>query len=113
MTTCAPNATPARQPEIATGSDGGAGDEQFPWDALVSRALHPIRVGTIEAFISIGLPLSPSDICLMFTDKFTASHVAYHVRVLVDHGILELVDTEPVRGGTRHLYVLAPESKWL
>jgi hypothetical protein len=107
-----PDATPTPLPVPIPGSNGGAGDEHFPWGSLVSRTLHPIQVAVVEAMYWIRLPLSPSDVSSMLDGTCTASHVAYHVKALVDRGILQLVDTETVRGATRHLYVLAPESKW-
>jgi hypothetical protein len=101
---CPPNATP----RPATGDPSGAGGERFPWDALVSRVLHPAQVAIIEAALWIGLPLAPSDIARMLAGDFTLQHAGYHVKALVDLEILELVDTEPVRGTTKHYYALAP-----
>jgi len=108
-----PNAAPKTLPNPILDSNGGAGDECFPWGSLVSRFLHPIQVAAIEAMAWIELPISPSDVSSMLDGEYSASHVAYHVKALFDRGFLELVDIEPVRGATRHLYVLAPESKWL
>jgi hypothetical protein len=105
----APHATPT--PPIQ-GETGGAGDELFRWDMLVSRVLHPIQLSMIEALIWIGLPLSPSDLSQMYSGEYSNSHTGYHVKVLAAHGIVMLADTEPVRGVTRHLYVLRPELTW-
>jgi hypothetical protein len=107
--TSAPHATPKALPQIRSGSNGGAGDELFRWDTLVSRVLHPIQLSMVEALIWIGLPISPSDLSQMYGGEFTNSHTGYHVKVLADHGIVELSGTEQVRGVTRHLYVLTPE----
>lgn len=106
--TCSPNATPTP----ATGGPSGAGDERFHWDALVSRVLHPVQVAIIEAALWIGLPLAPSDLARMLGGDITLQHAGYHVRALVDLEILELVDTEPVRGATKHYYVMAPGWTW-
>ena len=105
----APNATPQ---SANAGEAGGAGGERFRWDLLVSRVLHPIQLSMIEALVWIGLPLSPSDLSQMYGGEYTNSHTGYHVKVLVDHGIVTLVDTEQVRGVTRHLYLLAPDLQW-
>lgn len=105
---CPPDATPT--PPM--GEPSGAGDELFPWGALVSRLLHPVQVALIEALLWIRLPLAPSDAARMFGWPHTSQGVGYHVTALSRPGILELVDTEAVRGATRHYYVLAPESRW-
>ena len=89
-----------------------AGGEPFPWDSLVSRVMHPIQVAVIEAMLWVGLPLAPSDLCPMFENEYSPSHVAYHAKALAERGVLVLVDTEPVRGAIRHNYLLAPESEW-
>lgn len=107
-----PQATPKTLPEIRPGSDGGAGDEAFRWDVLVSRLLHPIQASMIEALLWIGLPLSPSDLSHMYDGEFSNSHTGYHVQVLAKLEIVELVDTEQVRGVTRHLYALSPGLRW-
>jgi hypothetical protein len=93
--------------------NGGAGEGRFPWGSLVSRFLHPAQVAVIEAMLWVDLPLSPSDLRSMFGGDYSNSHVAYHARALVERGILKLVDTEQVRGATRHIYVIAAESEWL
>jgi hypothetical protein len=108
----ASHATPTLLPEISPDSNGGAGNEVFRWDILVSRILHPIQLAMVEALIWIGLPLSPSDLSEMYGGEYTDSHAGYHVKALVSHGILRLADTEQVRGVTRHLYVLTPELTW-
>jgi hypothetical protein len=106
----APNVTP--KPGIA-GSRGGAGDKRFNWETFVSRALHPIQLAMVEALIFIGLPISPGDLSQMYgEDECTPSHTGYHIKFLVDHDIIELFDTEQVRGTTRHLYVLVPTLTW-
>lgn len=110
--TSAPHATPKALPEVRSGSKGGAGDGLFRWDMLVSRVLHPIQLSMVEALIWIDLPISPSDLSQMYSGEFTNSHTGYHVKVLADYGIIELADTEQVRGVTRHLYVLTPELTW-
>jgi len=88
------------------------GGEQFPWASLVSRVLHPIQVAVIEAMLWVELPVAPSDLGLMFDGQFTTSHVGYHAKALAHRRLLKLVDTEQMRGATRHLYVLAAESEW-
>jgi hypothetical protein len=108
-----PHATPTLLPDVpGPGSNGGAGGELVRWDLLVSRLIHPIQLSMIEALLRIGLPISPSDLSQIYGGEYSSSHTGYHVQVLVKRRILELVDTEPVRGATRHLYVLSPELRW-
>jgi hypothetical protein len=92
--------------------NGGAGDKQFPWGSLVSRALHPIQVAMLEASVRIGLPISPVDVFHMFDGEYALALVGYHAKALADRGVIEVVDTEPVRGTLRHLYPVVPESRW-
>ena len=107
-----PHATPKTLPATRPGSDGGAGDEAFRWDVLVSRLLHPVQLAMIEALLWIGLPLSPSDLSQMYGGEFSNSHTGYHVQVLARLEVVELVGTEQVRGVTRHLYFLSPSVQW-
>jgi hypothetical protein len=84
-----------------------AGDEPFEWDALVSRVLHPVQVQTIEAMRWIGRPLASSELCKIFDDAYTVSHLGYHIGALAKLDVLQAVGEEQVRGATKHYYVLA------
>lgn len=103
-------------PDGATAVDsveiGDGGDVRFRWEWLVARVLHPIQVAMIEALLWIDLPIAPSDIARMHGGEHSASHIGYHANKLAALGVLEVTNTEGVRGGTRHLYVLTPESTW-
>ena len=109
------NNCPPMPPHTPTPSDRpddvkGPGDEQFNWDLLVSRIVHPIQVVTIEALNWIGLPLAPTDLVEMFEHRpYTSSHIGYHFVALSERNVIELVDTAAVRGATKHFYVLAAE----
>ena len=106
----APFATPECRCSDRVDGDGGAGDEGFHWDLLVSRILHPVQVAIIEALNWIGRPLAPSEVVQMFESQpYTVANLDYHTKALLDHGVLLLAYTEPVRGTTKHYYVLAPE----
>jgi hypothetical protein len=109
---CISLATPDIRPPANVGDVDGPGDERFPWDSLVSRVLHPIQVLVVEALHWAGGPLAPSDIARFSNGEYTVNLVGYHMRALEELGVVQLLDTEPVRGATRHNYVLAPESKW-
>ncbi|HEY2480422.1 MAG TPA: winged helix-turn-helix domain-containing protein [Solirubrobacterales bacterium] len=54
------------------------------WDALAERTLSPKELAD-----ELRMPLSD---------------VSYHVRILRDLGVIELVETQPVRGALRHRY---------
>jgi DNA-binding transcriptional ArsR family regulator len=72
-------------------------------DQAVIRAMaHPLRV-KILALLNDG-EASPREM----SDQLDAAlgTVAYHVRMLVDLGLLKLVRTAPRRGATEHWYVL-------
>jgi hypothetical protein len=90
----------------STGGIAETGDEPFPWDALVSRVLHPVQVQIIEAMRWIGRPLASSELCKVFDDAYTVSHLGYHVSALADLSVLREVGKEQVRGATKHYYVL-------
>lgn len=107
-----PHATPTQLPEICADSNGEAGDEPIRWDVFVSRLLHPVQLSMIEALLWIELPISPADLAQMYGGEYSNSNTGYHVKVLVKHHVLKLVDTEQVRGATRHLYILSPELRW-
>jgi hypothetical protein len=110
--TFAPDATPILLPVSETGGNGGAGDERFRWDLLVSRILHPAQVAAIEAFLWVGRPLSPSELAAIFEEHWSIPVLGYHTQALIKLGVLEMVDTEPVRGAMKHIYVLSPELVW-
>jgi len=80
-------------------------DEALDWDALVPRAIHPIRVATLEAMQWIDEPFSSVDLDRMHADPPGLEMVAYHLRCLAfDLPVLRLYDEETIRGATRKLY---------
>jgi hypothetical protein len=104
-------ATPDSRP-LPSRSTADAGDERFPWDALVSRVLLPVKVEVIEAMWWIGLPLAASDLLLVLDKGYSLSLLDYHVKELVKLGALRLAGTEPVRGTLKHYYVIVEPSGW-
>ncbi len=107
-----PQCHPSYLSEIRADETDGAGDERFPWGSLVSRTLHHVRVEVIEALIWVGLPLAASDLSYMSDRRETPSFFKYHLEVLEDLGIVEVVDVVQVRGTPKHFYRLVPESRW-
>jgi predicted transcriptional regulator len=57
-----------------------------------------------------GKPTSPRDLATSL--QHPLSSVSYHVRVLVDCGVLTLVRTKQVRGSTQHFYRSSLKDEW-
>jgi hypothetical protein len=90
-------------------------DEPIDWDALVPRAVHPIRVAALEAMRWIEEPFSAADLDRMHDDPPGVPIIAYHLRILAfDLPVLRLYRKEVVRGAHRKLYFFrnrAPASR--
>jgi hypothetical protein len=69
-------------------------------------------VAAIEAFVWIGRPLSPSELAEIFKGHWSLAVIGYHTHALVKLGVLKMVDTESVRGATKHIYVLSRGLAW-
>jgi len=78
----------------------------FSWDSLVPHLIHPVKVAIIEALQWIEVPLSPKELDLIFEKEFGVSLVSYHMRTLMDVGVVERVRQEPVRGAVQSFYTL-------
>ena len=73
-------------------------------DAHIIKAMgHPLRMRILEAFNSG--ERSPRELATELGEPL--GNVSYHVRMLVDLGLLELVRTTQKRGALEHHYVLA------
>lgn len=81
-------------------------DEPLDWDALVPRAINPIRVAILEAMRWIDEPFSAADLNRMYEDDPPGiSAIAYHMRTLAfDFPVLRLYGEETIRGAKRKLY---------
>ena len=78
--------------------DGASREEA---DAVLLKALsHPVRARALTVLNQ--RVASPSE--LAGEQGETVGYVAYHVRVLHELGMIELVDTRQVRGATEHFY---------
>jgi DNA-binding transcriptional ArsR family regulator len=62
---------------------------------------HPLRVRIYQLVDDRG-EMSPMEMARALGS--TVEIVAYHVRVLVDAGVLALAGTKPVRGAVQHFY---------
>jgi DNA-binding transcriptional ArsR family regulator len=67
---------------------------------------HPQRDRILDAMRSYGRPISPTQLARI-TDN-TIGSTAYHVRTLVQAGVIELADEGRVRGAVEHFYALVP-----
>jgi Helix-turn-helix domain len=81
--------------------------QSFDWEALVALLVHPIRVSIIEAMDWIGEPLSATDLDRLLPDRLGVSLISYHLRKLVDLGVLEPVRKDTVRGAIQTFYALS------
>jgi DNA-binding transcriptional ArsR family regulator len=71
----------------------------------VIRALtsHPLRLQIIRA-VALAGELAPKDLAAQL--EVPLGNVSYHVRELVDAGVLRATKTEPVRGTLKHFYAV-------
>jgi DNA-binding transcriptional ArsR family regulator len=74
--------------------------------ALLFLLRHPLRRRLWRLYVEEGEELSPKELA-DFT-KQPLVNVALHVRVLRDHGAVELVRERPARGAVEHFYAATP-----
>jgi DNA-binding transcriptional ArsR family regulator len=84
-----------------------------PHEKLVKGLSHPVRVECLTVLAKrIASPRELSEIL-----DHDLSNISYHIRVLDELGLIELVKEEPVRGAVAHFYKAAErpilsESEW-
>jgi DNA-binding transcriptional ArsR family regulator len=71
---------------------------------VLDLLLHPVRIRIVNAF-SGGRSRTTAELCARLPDVSQAS-VYRHVGLLVDGGVLKVVDEQPVRGGVERHYGL-------
>lgn len=82
-------------------SDGRSDPSLSGNDSVLLKALaHPVRARALTVLNQ--RVASPSQ--LAAEQEEAVGYVAYHVRVLHELGLIELVDTRQVRGATEHFY---------
>ena len=69
---------------------------------------HLVRDRILDAMATYGRPISPTRIQQIIPDQSLGS-VAYHMRVLVSAGLIELADETRVRGAVEHHYALVAD----
>jgi hypothetical protein len=74
---------------------GGAGEDLFS---------PPARAAAGTAERTARQPTRPEGATGDPGDRQSLNLIAYHVRVLHRYGAIELVDTESIRGATKHIY---------
>lgn len=75
------------------------------WEALSRAFVHPLRVSILEVLaMDGGRVLSATE--LSHELQAHKSRTIYHVEELAKAGLLELIETRPVRGATEHFYAL-------
>lgn len=79
----------------------------FDWEALVALLVHPVKVSIIEAMDWVGEPLSATDLDRILKGQVGVSLISYHLRKLVELGVLQPVRKETVRGAVQTFYALS------
>jgi DNA-binding transcriptional ArsR family regulator len=75
------------------------------WEALVARSVHLTRLWIIEALLYIEQPLSATGLEGIFSDEeLGISSISYHLKILIELGIVEEVRERKVRGATERFY---------
>lgn len=88
-----------KQPKRRAGGPGRKSRDEA--DSVLLKALsHPVRARALTVLNQRAA--SPSE--LASEQGETVGYVAYHVRVLHELGMIELVSTRQVRGATEHFY---------
>jgi transcriptional regulator with XRE-family HTH domain len=80
--------------------EGGAKPEVRPQEALAKALSHPMRAQALT--ILVERTASPKEIADELDE--TLPNVSYHVRVLEELGLVELVEEEAIRGSVAHFY---------
>lgn len=76
---------------------------------LLTALGHPLRREILRAMAD-GKPVSPRELSEALHQPL--SNVSYHVRVLVQSGVLKLVRTKPTRGSIQHFYRSTVQAPW-
>jgi len=78
-------------------------------DDLLNALGHPLRRRILREMATQERS-SPRELAAILSEPL--SNVSYHVRVLVECDVLELVGTRAVRGSTQHFYRASVEPEW-
>jgi DNA-binding transcriptional ArsR family regulator len=77
-------------------------------DALLKALQHPLRRSLLRRYVESEAVegLGPKELAV--AEKAPLSNVSYHVRVLAQHGAVQIVSEAPARGSIAHFYEAAP-----
>lgn len=73
-----------------------------PPPQLLPALNHPIRRRILRALLATDDAISPKDLSDLLAEPL--SNISYHTRCLEKLGVLQLEDTEPVRGSVKHFF---------
>lgn len=85
-----------------------------PSPQLLPALNHPVRRRILRLLLATSDALSPRDLSELLSEPL--SNVSYHTRCLEGLGVLQLRNTEPVRGSVKHFYRPTAEvesSRWV
>lgn len=84
--------------------DSGAGNDAE--QAMIFLLQHPLRKRLLRLYAEAKEMRSPKELTVPVNKS--VSKVGYHVRVLADHGAVEIVAEQPRRGAVEHFYEATP-----
>lgn len=77
------------------------------WEKVAKAELHAIRVDVLEALVRG--KRSPTQVVNETGEPL--GNVSYHMRVLREKGLIEIVETVPHRGAVEHIHALTAKAK--
>jgi DNA-binding transcriptional ArsR family regulator len=86
------------------GGDSGAGIDAE--QALIFLLQNPLRKRLLRLYVEAKEMHSPKQLTVPVNKTVTL--VGYHVRVLAEHGAVEIVAEQPRRGAVEHFYEATP-----
>jgi len=97
----------SRYADAGTVTPAGDEREAFVWLSLVPRLVHPVKIAIVEMLLYMEQELSASQIAaLLGPGNYSVGVVSYHLKVLAEAGVIDLVESKKVRGSEMHLFNL-------
>jgi hypothetical protein len=86
------------------------GGDDFCWQAVVPRIVHPTKLTIIELLLLEKRPLSATRMAKQIDDpEFTVAQLHYHCETLLKAGVLRLEGTVPRGASNEKFYWFAPQ----
>lgn len=79
------------------------------WQAIARTHVHPLKLRILAHLDADQGRQSPTQIATALGEPL--GNVSYHVRVLVDEGLLKASGTLPRRGAVEHFYRLSKKAR--